>query len=365
VFTKTKVPFLDLRVLDESERAELQAAFTAVLDHGRIILGPECGQLEERCAGYIGRKFAAGVNSGTDALILAMRALGIGPGDEVITTPLSFIATANAIRLNGAVPVFADIGRDMNLDPASIEPLVTPKTRAIIPVHWAGKVCRMEEIMPIAERHGLTVIEDGSQAFGASRHGRKAGTWGRIACFSMNSMKTFASLGEAGMLFTDEAELHARLDALRYNGLVNREYCHYVSHNGRLDTIQAAVLLKRFDRYEALLARRRANAAFYDRHLGQLVRVPAVDPGCEDAFYIYIIQTERRDALRDFLAENGIETKIQHAPLMPRQPAYENSRGAWPNADRIIATMLSLPIHEKLTDDQLHHVVDCVKRFFA
>ena len=232
-----KVPFLDLRVSDETERKGLLAAIETVLLHGRIVLGPEVETLEKRVAGECDRAFAVGVNSGTDALILALRSLNLNPGDEVITTPLSFIATANAIRLNGLVPVFADIGNDLNLDPSSIPSLISPRTKSILVVHWAGKLCRMDAIKSIAEQHKLVVVEDASQAYGAQMGMEKAGHFGHIGCFSMNSMKLFASLGEAGMVVTDDMELYQRLIALRYNGLVNREECHYVSHNGRLDTL--------------------------------------------------------------------------------------------------------------------------------
>ncbi|ARJ68149.1 hypothetical protein WV31_12920 [Magnetospirillum sp. ME-1] len=359
------VPFLDLRVTDDEERAELIAAVEAVLRHGRIMLGPEVAEIERRVADYIGLKYAAGVGSGTDALLLAFRALGIGPGDEVITTPLSFIATANAIRLNGAMPVFADIDDDLQLDPATIESLITPKTRAIVPVHWSGKVCRMEEIMAIADLRGLLVVEDCSQAFGASRHGHKAGTWGKVGCYSMNSMKAFASLGEAGMILTDDPELRAKIEALRYNGLINREFCHYVSHNGRLDTVQAAMMLKRLDRYERVLAAREETARFYDAHLSDVVRVPRREAGCRDVAYTYQIQTDRRDELQSHLTAQGIETKVQHNPLMPHQPAYQDCRSACPNADRLIKRTLCLPVSEKVTSAQREAVVAALRGFFG
>ncbi|TAN54769.1 MAG: DegT/DnrJ/EryC1/StrS family aminotransferase [Rhodospirillales bacterium] len=359
------VPFLDLRVTDPEERSDLIEALTKVLDHGRIMLGPEVAELERRVAEYIGRSYAAGTGSGTDSLVLAWRALGIGPGDEVITTPLSFIATANAIRLNGAMPVFADIDDDLNLDPATIETMITPKTKAIVPVHWAGKVCRMEEIMAIAERHNLIVVEDASQSFGASRHGRKAGSFGKIGCFSMNSMKTFGSLGEAGMIVTDDAALREKLEALRYNGLVNREFCHLVSHNGRLDTVQAAFLLKRLDRYATLLAKRQETSDYYDHALGNVVRVPRREKDCVDVAYTYQIQCDRRDELQAYLSQQGIETKVQHKPLMPHQKAYQDCRHACPNAERLIERTLCLPVSEKVAPAQRESVAKHVRAFFG
>ncbi len=361
-----RVPFLDLRVSDEEERRELIEAVDRVLRHGRILLGPEVEELEGRFADFVGRRFAIGVNSGTDALILLMRSLGLGPGDEVITTPLSFIATANAVRLVGATPVFADIADDLNLDPATIEPLVTKRTKAVVAVHWAGKICQMEALERVAEKQGLTLLEDCSQAFGATRRGRPSGSWGRLAGFSMNCMKGLASLGEAGMIATDEAELHERLVALRYHGLKNREYCHFLSHNGRIDTIQAAMLLKRFDRYPEVLRRRRANARFYDEALAGLVRSLPPEPDCEDAYYTYTIEADRRDELKAFLEARGIECKIQHDPLMPLQPIYEGRfAGDFPNARRLIKRLLCIPANEKITEEQRGYVAESVRAFYG
>lgn len=359
-----RVPFLDLRVGDVGERDELLHAIDEVLCHGQIVLGPEVETLEKQVAQGCGRSFAVGVNSGSDALILAMRSLNFPPGSEVITTPLSFIATANAIRLNALVPVFADIGDDLNLDPASISKAITPKTRAIMVVHWAGKICPMVEITAIARERGLVLIEDASQAYGASFGDRKAGGFGHLACFSMNSMKVFASLGEAGVVVTDDSDLRDRLIALRYNGLVNREMCHYVSHNGRMDTLQAAVLLVRLRRLDSVLSARRENALYYHQHLRGLVVIPEESPQFRDVFYTYTIRSNRRDDLKQFLENRDIETKIQHPLLMPQHPAYHGSLGHYPNAERLIREVLSLPIHEKLMPDQRAWVVESVQDFF-
>lgn len=357
------VPFLDLRISDATERKGLLDTLEAVLLHGRIVLGPEVETLEKRVAKVCGRAFAVGVNSGTDALMLAFKSLNLSPGDEVITPPLSFIATANAIRLNGLVPVFADIDDDLNLDPSSIEALITTRSKAIVVVHWAGKLCRMDAILAIAERHGLIVVEDASQAFSAQMGERKAGNFGHVACFSMNSMKPFASLGEAGMVVTDDAELNQRLIALRYHGLINREECHYISHNGRLDTLQAAVLLYRMDGLESLIAKRRKTAHFYHAHLGDVVTIPVEQSGFRDVYYTYTIRNERRDELQQFLAKREIETKIQHPLLMPQHPAYRGSVGHYPNAERLVRQVLCLPIHEKLTSEQSQWVVTSVRAF--
>jgi len=361
-----RVPFLDLRVTDEGERAELLSAVDAVLRHGRIVLGPETGEFEQRVAERVGRRFAIGVNSGTDALILSLRALGIGPGDEVIVPPLSFVATANTVALSGATPVFADLDDDLTLDPASVKPLITSRTRAIVPVHWAGKVCRMEEIVPLAEKHELFVIEDAAQAFDAERNGKKAGAFGTVGCFSMNCMKVFASVGEAGAVVTDDPALRDKLIQLRYHGLIDKETCGALSHNGRLDTIQAAMLIKRLDRLDAVIEARRMNAAYYTDRLSGLVATPREDNAGRDVYYTYQILTERRDELMAYLATRGIETKPGHLYLMPDQPVYrDGGKAVCANARKLHPRILCLPVSEKLTEAQREYVAESVREFFA
>ncbi|MEA2944817.1 MAG: hypothetical protein QOI40_147 [Alphaproteobacteria bacterium] len=359
-----KVPFLDLRVTDDDERRELLDAVEKVLLHGRILLGPEVDELQQQVARRVGTKYAIGCNSGTDALIIAMRALGIGAGDEVIVPALSFIATANAVLLCGGQPVFADLGEDLNIDIDSMESLITPATKAIIPVHWAGRMCDMERLVAIANRRNLHVVEDASQSFDASFQGRKAGTYGIMGCFSMNSMKVFASLGEAGIIVTDDAKLYERCVSLRYHGLINREYCTALAQNSRLDTLQAAALLVRLKRLDGIIEKRRKNAVYYNRHLGNSVTVPLERPDERHVYYTYTIQSDRRDALKDHLESNGIEVKIQHPLLMPQHPIYANrAKGSWSKADNLIKRVLCIPANEKLAPEQLATVADAVLSF--
>jgi dTDP-4-amino-4,6-dideoxygalactose transaminase len=359
-----RVPFLDLRITDEAERQDLLEAVDAVFRHGRIVLGPEVAELERQVAARCGRKYGVAVNSGTDALFLALKALGLGPGDEVITTALSWIATTNAIALTGATPVFADIGDDLNIDPDSARKLITPRTKALLPVHYTGKVCRMNELAALATEHGLALVEDAAQAFDASHHGRKAGSFGALACFSMNPMKVFAACGESGMVLTDREGLYELLISLRYNGTVNREECVRVSLNGRPDTLQAAILLRRLARVDALIEKRRQIAAWYNEQLEGVVGTPREEEGERDVYYTYQVRTARRDELKAFLEANGVETKIQHPMLMPQQPAHRNgARGDFPNALRLVKQILCLPAHEKLTRADVDYVAGCVRRF--
>ncbi|MBN1765556.1 MAG: DegT/DnrJ/EryC1/StrS family aminotransferase, partial [Sedimentisphaerales bacterium] len=328
-------------------------------------MGPEVQQLETKIAQLCSRKFAVGVNSGTDALFLALKSLGIAPGDEVITTALSWVATANAIALTGAKPVFADINDDLNINPQAIEPLITPRTKAIMPVHYTGKVCRMNELKQIARKHRLDLIEDASQAFFAHYKHEPAGSFGKVACFSMNPMKIFAACGEAGMIVTDDDGICQRLIALRYNGTVNREECIEVSLNGRLDTIQAAVLIKRLDYLDDIIEKRRQIAAWYNELLAGIVQTPVEKPDEQDVYYTYTIKADRRDELKAFLETKGVETKIQHPILMPRQPAYKDTtRGEYPNALRLVKRILCIPAHEKLQQQDIEYVAQCIKNFY-
>lgn len=362
-----KIAYRNLAVRDPELRRRLLEAVDGVLRHGRFILGPEHDAFEKEMARRCGRKHGIGVNSGTDALYLALRALGVGPGDEVITTSLSWIATANAIALTGARPVFVDIGLDFNIDASLVEAAITPATKAIVPVHFTGQLCDMDAILPIADRHGIAVIEDAAQAFGARAGSRPAGSFGRMSCFSMNPMKVFNAFGEAGLIATDDDALAEKLKVLRYGGTVDRHDCHMPSLNGRLDTIQAAMLLVNLEFLEPKIAARRAIARRYAERLGDVVRCPAEKPGHVHVFYAYSVLADRRDALMSFLGGNGIETQIQHPIPMPLHTAYRDTpagRAKVPVCDQVAARILALPNQEDLTVAEQDYVCAKVREFY-
>ena len=237
-----KVPFLDLRVTHQDERRELLDAYARVLDHGRLVMGPEIEELESTIADDCDRRFCISVGSGTDAVYLGLRALGIGPGQEVITTSLSWIATANAIALTGATPVFADIGNDLNLSVESVEGLITKNTAAIISVNYTGRIADNDVLERVAMDHDLVLVEDASQSYGARLDERPSGAFGALSAMSHNPMKVFGATGEAGSVVVDDPALAEKLVELRYNGTVGRETCVEPSLNGRMDTVQAAAL---------------------------------------------------------------------------------------------------------------------------
>lgn len=360
-----RVRFLNLSIKDEKERKNLLEAIDKVFQHGQIVLGPEVEELEEKVAEYCGVKYAVGVNSGTDALYLALKSLDIGPGDEVITTCLSWIATANAITLTGARPVFADIKENFNINPEEIEKLINSKTKAIVPVHFTGKVCDMTSIKDIADKYNIAIVEDAAQAFGATYGGEKAGSFGKVSAFSLNPMKVFAACGEAGVIVTDQRDIYERLNALRYNGTPDKTEAHYISLNARIDTLQAAILLQRFKTLDEWIDYRREAAEYYTALLTDLVQTPREDKNCRDVFYTYNILCEKRDELREFLSENGIESKIHHPLLMPMHLAYkEESPGCWPTGIKFTTSSLCLPIHERITKEEQDYVIKAIRYFY-
>lgn len=360
-----RVPFLDLRVTDPDLKAEMLRGIEAVLDHGRVLLGPEVAAFEEQLAGYCGVRHAIGVGSGTDALLLAALAAGLGPDDEVIMPCLSFVGTANGITMSGARPVFCDVTADLVMDPNRAEERISPRTRAIMPVHFTGRLADMAALEDLCRRRGLMLIEDAAPAIGADFQGRRAGSFGRLGCLSLNPMKVLNALGEAGAVLTDDDSLRDRLLALRYNGMVDKESCHFPSVNARLDTLQAAALLPRLARLEAAIARRRAVAARYDQALAGLARLPERRPGYRDVYYTYTIRTPRREALATALAGDGIETRIQHPRIIPQHPAYaEADLSPYSEALAAVAEVLCLPCHENMSDEQADWVAERTRTFF-
>jgi len=359
-----KVPYRDLSVTDPILKKELIEAVEKVLSHGRIILGPEVGEFEKHIAEYCHKKHSVGVGCGTDALYLSLRALGIGPGDEVITTPLSWIATVNAIVLSGATPVFVDISQDLNIDPEMISDAITSKTKAIIPVHFTGRICKMDRIMDIAEKHNLFVVEDAAQAFGAHLKGITTGAFGDIGCFSMNAMKVFCSYGEAGALVTDDDDLYQKLISYRYNGTINKEDCHTPSINARIDTVQAAMMNVNLNYLEKRILRIREISKFYNDNLKDLVVCPLEDDSFH-TYYSYTIIPENRDDLMVHLNKNGIETKIQHPILMPYHTAYRDRFPKYqiPVAEKLVDRIICIPNHDKMSDDQVEYVTATINNF--
>jgi dTDP-4-amino-4,6-dideoxygalactose transaminase len=333
-----KVPFCDSRVTGETERRSLIRAFERLLDHGRFCPGAEVEDLERRLAARLGRARAVAVRSGPDALRFVLRARGIGRGAEVLTSPFCPPATLAAIRRLGAKATFGAVGDDLTLDPASLAGRIGPRTGAILPVHWGGRMADMDGLLDVAGTHGLPVIEDCFQAFGAERMGHKAGGSGLAGCFDLRPGGILAALGEAGMMVTDDADLAEKVRC-------------QARAEAPPDVLQTAMLLQRIRRVDGILLCREENARYYDEHLKGLVSPPEVDPGERHAFVGYALRTPKRDRLRTYLERRGIATLTPEAAV--------RGRAARP-ADKVLA----IPVGEHLTRIQRIYVAETIRRFF-
>ena len=365
---KMTVPYLNLTEQHRQIESELLAAIQSVFRRGDFVLGEAVEQFERRFAAYCGTRYAIGVANGTDALILSLKALGIGPGDEVITVPNSFVATASAIALVGARPVFVDVGPDFMIDPSLIEQAITPATRAILPVHLTGKMAHMPRIAAIAKKHGLFIIEDAAQAVGAEIEGRRAGAWSQTGCFSLHPLKNLNACGDGGIIVTDDELLYVSLKQERNLGLRNRNECDFWAANSRLDTLQAAILMVKMDHLETWTEQRRENARYYNAHLSELVTTPAESSDERAVYHTYIIQCDQRDDLQAYLSQNGIDTKIHYPIPIHLQPAAKNlgyAPGSFPVAERQAKRILTLPVYPEMSMEQKAWVVHSIQEFYA
>ncbi|MBI4356132.1 MAG: DegT/DnrJ/EryC1/StrS family aminotransferase [Candidatus Omnitrophica bacterium] len=366
------VPFFDLRRQYRVLRPAMDAALRRVCASGAFILGPEGRALESELARLCWVPHAVGTASGTDALELALQALGLGPGDEVITTPLTFIATAQAISHTGARPVFADVDPvTATLDPARVARAMTRRTRAILPVHLYGQPCDMAPLLRLAKRRGLHVVEDCAQAIGATFQGRPVGSFGDAGAFSFYPTKNLGAYGDAGAVVTRSRGLAARLRMLRQHGSADRVRYPMLGRNSRLDELQAAVLRVKLRHLRAWNVARRRHAATYRRlfrraGIAGAVGLPAERAGRQHVYHHFVIRVRRRDALQRYLEGRGIGCGIYYAPPLHLQPLYRvlgYRRGEFPVAERFSQEILSLPMYPELTASQLSRVVDAVRAF--
>lgn len=368
------VPLLDLKAQYAAIRDELDAAVREVVESQAFILGPQVRACEEDLARYCGTPHAVGVSSGTDALLISLMAEGLGPGDEVITTPYTFFATAGSIARTGARPVFADIDPvTYNLDPALAAERVTSRTRAIMPVHLYGQMAEMDPLLELAERRGLVVIEDAAQAIGAEDRGRRAGSLGHYGCFSFFPSKNLGGFGDGGLVVTRDAERARRLAVLRVHGSEPKYYHALIGGNFRLDTLQAAVVAVKLRHLDDWTQRRQANARRYERLLAGTppvrsgaIRLPAVTHS-RHIFNQYVIRAERRDALQAFLRERSVGTEIYYPVPLHRQACFQYlgyQAGAFPASEQAAAETLALPIFPELSDAQASYVVEQIIAFY-
>jgi dTDP-4-amino-4,6-dideoxygalactose transaminase len=362
-----KVPFLNLRSQHAPLRGEIDQAIAEVIDEAAFAGGPFVTRFEEDFAIYCGSKHAIGVGSGTEALWFVLLALGVGPGDEVITVPNSFMATAEAITYCGAKPVFVDVDeRTYNMDPAGLEGAVTAATKAIIPVHLFGQSADMDPILEFARKRGLFVVEDAAQAHGAFYKSRKVGTLGEAACFSFYPGKNLGAFGEAGAVVTNSHKLEERVRTLRDHGQIRKYHHAVVGWNGRMDGIQGAVLqikLRHLDKGNML---RRSHAGRYDAALQQVeeIIIPFCPSDLTPVYHIYAIRVQNRDEVMDSLARKGIGSGVHYPVPIHLQEAYRSlgyGPGSFPIAEKCAAEFVSLPMFPELTSEQLDYVIQGIK----
>ncbi|TKJ42883.1 transcriptional regulator [candidate division TA06 bacterium B3_TA06] len=364
-----KVPQIDLWAHHEPLLEEFKEALERVIKSSQFILGQEEKEFEVEAARYLDVRHAVGVGNGTDALAICLRAMDVGHGDEVITTPFTFIATAEVIVALGAVPVFVDIKPDTyNIAPAKIEAAITEKTKVILPVHLYGQAAQMDAILDIAKKHNIKVLEDAAQAFGSTYKDKKVGGLGDLTIFSFFPTKNLGALGDGGLITTNDDELYEKCRLIRVHGASKKYYHTLIGQNSRLDTLQAALLrikLKHLDSYNELRAK---NAAAYNEELKDVVKIPASHPDSNHIYHQYTIRTPKRDELKAFLNENDIGIGIHYPYPLHRQPVLEYlglPEGSFPEAEAAAREVMSLPCYPELTEEQRSWVIARIREFFS
>lgn len=364
------IPYFDLPAQLRSIRPELDAAYARTMDNCSFCLGSDVVSFEKEFAKFIGAEHCVGFNSGTSALHVAMLLLGIGPGDEVITTPFTFVATSWAISYVGAKPVYIDIDdATFNLDPKRVEAAVTPRTKAILPVHLYGQSCDLDPLLEIARKHEFPLVEDACQAHGAKYKGKTVGTFGVMSCFSFYPGKNLGACGEGGALLTNDAKLASRAKSLREHGSTVRYYHDEVGYNYRMEGFQGAVLGVKLKYLAKWTARRRAVAQIYTELLSETpLQLPHEAKNGESAWHVYVVRHPRRDELKKHLEANGVGGALHYPMPLHLQKCYAGlgyKNGEFPVAEKAARECLSLPIYPELTDKQIQRVTDVIKGFFG
>lgn len=365
--SKMRVPYIDLISQHKEIKENILRAIGEEIDSCDFILGKKVEEFEKSIAQYCGTRYAIGVNSGTDALFFALKACDIGPGDEVITAPNSFISTASVIVAVGAKPVFVDVKNDMNINPGLIEKAVSDRTKAIIPVHLTGKPADMDPINEFARGNDISVIEDAAQAIGAEYKNKKVGSIGNIGCFSLHPLKTLNACGDGGVVTTNSEDVCQTIKELRNLGLKNRGKADIWGYNSRLDSLQAAILLVKMKYLDEWIDQRRKNADFYISNLKGIVNTPIDEKDARSVYHTFVIQAEERDDLQKYLEENGIGSKVHYPIPIHLQKAAQSigyKKGDFPVCEKQAENILSLPVYQGIRDEDLAYVVENIKGFY-
>ncbi|MCG3770117.1 MAG: dTDP-3-amino-3,4,6-trideoxy-alpha-D-glucose transaminase [Nitrosomonadaceae bacterium] len=367
--TVLQVPYVDIPAQWVEDRDRLLPVIERVLGSGNYILGDAVEQFESAVARFCEVQHCVAVNSGTDALMLALSALGIGRGDEVITPPNSFISSTAAVAHLGATPVFVDVMGDQSINPEAVRKAITPKTKAIMPVHLTGRLCRMDELETLSEESGVPIVEDSAQSIGSRFLGRPSGSWGVAGCFSGHPLKNLAAIGDAGFLVTSSPTVAEHARRLRNHGLVDRNIVQSFGVVSRLDSLKAAILLYRLERLDSVISRRRFNAAHYFAVLtGSDVALPFEREPEYNTYHTFVIQVDERDRLKNYLESHGVGTTIHYPVPIHLQPAarrYHYERGSFPVCEEQANRILSLPIHQHLRPEEIEYVASCIRNFYG
>lgn len=359
------IEFIDLKAQQQRILSDIERRLKAVLAHGQYIMGPEVTELEEKLSAYVGVKHCISASSGTDTLLIALMALGIGPGDEVITSPFTFIATGEMIALTGAKPVFVDIDpQTYNIDPNLIEAAITPRTKAIMPVSLYGQCADFDTINAVAKKYNLPVIEDGAQSFGATYKGRRSCGLSTIGSTSFFPSKPLGCYGDGGALFTNDDELAAKMRQIRAHGQDRRYHHPALGINGRMDTLQAAVLLAKLEVFDEEVASRGRIGARYTELLGKSVVTPFIEAENSSVYAQYTVQVENRSVVQKKLSELGVPTAVHYPVPLHLQPVFAGlgqCKGSFPIAEAASDRVMSLPMHPYLTDETLCHIGNALK----
>lgn len=361
-----EVKYVNLPLQYNEIKNEVLKKIDSVFHNGQFILGSEVNDLEKKFAQYSQCKYALGVGNCTDALFLSMKAIGIRSGDEVITVPNSFIATAAAIANTNAKPVFVDVRDDYNINPDLIEEKITEKTKAILPVHLTGRVADMKPIMKIAKKHEIHVIEDAAQSIGAAYYDKKAGSFGSCGCFSLHPLKNLNASGDGGMITTNNNVIYGTLKKLHNHGLKNRDECDFWGYNSRLDTIQAAIVNIKFQYLQKWDEKIKELVCTYQKELDGIVDFPRDKPYEKPVYHLFMISSDKRNKLQQYLSQHHIETKIHYPIPIHLQPAAKYlgyKKGDFPVSEKQAERILSLPIYPELTSDQVCYVSKKIKDF--
>ena len=365
----TQISYVNLGAQWQDDRDELLPIIDRVLGSGQYVGGDEIDEFEKNVAELCQVQYAVALNSGTDALTLALHLLGVSGGDEVITSPNSFIASTAVIVHLGARPVFVDVLPDQNIDPNKIEAAITDQTKAIMPVHLTGRICDLDPIMELADKYGLAVVEDAAQAIGSKYKGKPSGSFGRVGCFSTHPLKNLNACGDGGFITTDDEKIYSKAKALRNHGMVDRNTVSDFGYVSRMDNVQAAILNYRLEKLDSIVKARRKNAqAYFDGIQAEQTFIPKEQGYEYNTYHTFVIQAEKRDELEGFLMNRGIETAIHYPTPIHLQPAAKYlgySTGDFPVTESQAKKILALPVNQSLSRDEVQRITLLVNEFFS